>query len=412
MKNEYKYSFSNSRRGFLFKDLDAVNVAIAFFLVYTSVYTTFSGINDTFKTIALFGNYVFLLLFVNAMPCIAKSISVNVLTISIVYIYVLLFSYIFSNYTDIYSVSATGLLRDCIPAFFLAISIRDTDDLSKKIQVISVIILILQFISITVLHTSSAVVNAYSQTTGYQTLIPFSVFFYHASKKGNRLSTAGTLISLVIIVMSGARGPLLCAFIGALLIVYENVRENPKRLLTYIVIILLVFVPLYFYYSILLNWVTGLFDTLGVSTRIVNGLTNLDLAEDVMRSRLRRFGTDYSLNHFLVGCGVLNDRYLIYSNVVDATNSTVFGSYVHNFFVEILMQFGFVPGLFILLIFLNNLRKTFISAETTNDKEVLYVFFIIGFLPLLVSRSYFTFAEFYLFAGLIINRKMIFQYNR
>ena len=388
----------NLRKGFLFRKYDAVNLAISFFLVYTTVYTTLGGINSTIKNILLVGNYLFLLLFLNAVPCIANSFTLKSLILSFAYVFIILISYLLSSYTEIFSVSMVGLLRDCIPAFLLGMSIRNVQKLIKDLEIVAVSILFLQLLSIFVLKTNSAIIYAYSQNTGYQTLIPLSIFFFQYYAKKKRIYLLASFGSILVILMSGSRGPLLCAVLSMALIMFINLRSTPKRLLLNIIILVIIYLVWILLYSFILNWLSLRFSTVGVSTRVLDRLISSSLFEDDMRIRMRNYGISYAFVHPLWGTGVLNDRYLIYNTLVNAANSTVFGSYCHNIFVELLMQFGLIPGLCVSAALV---RRVFISFSRKNEpvKMIMCVLITLGFFPLMISRSYFTYAEFYLFVG-------------
>jgi O-antigen ligase len=76
------------------------------------------------------------------------------------------------------------------------------------------------------------------------------------------------------------------------------------------------------------------------------------------------------------------------------------GTYSHNIFLEIISGFGIIVGIIILL-FLGciTIRSLFLKNKTRAN--LMLMWFCIGFVPLIVSGSYLTSFQFWIFLGLI-----------
>lgn len=393
------YSYENEKRrtGLFFRNCDAVNIAIAFFLVYTTIYTSFSGINSTITLIVKICNVLMYLLVLNALPVVLRSFTKGVVMFSFGLILIYSISLIAANNSVLHSQVLSTFFRYCLPALLLAFSIRDFEDLFQKLKISALVIIISQCISIFFLSSNQIFTLAYSQDTGYETLLAFSVFFVASLTKKKRIYWIGVFVSFVLILMSGARGPLFCALAGAALIIITIQKSSYK------VIIALTgsCVLAYLFYVPILNLLFGVFESIGASTRVIRGLLEFNISNDSTRATLMQFSWNYATDHIFWGTGLANDRELIYNTLFLGNSASVFGSYCHNFLLEILMQFGLIPGIIVLTLFFSRLISMLFKEINFEKRMIVVVFVTIGFLPLIFSRSYLTFPEFYFLLGVL-----------
>ena len=201
--------------------------------------------------------------------------------------------------------------------------------------------------------------------------------------------------------MSGSRGPLLCAIAGAVL-AYSIIKGINRRDVYSFSLLFIVYVIYSVYRIEILTWILDIFNSMNVSVRSIEMLLYDDITNDDARNKLRSIATNYILEHPILGSGFINDRVYIYSNYVMNKTATVYGSYCHNFFLEILMQFGLLPGIIIITIFIKKIVFTFKYAISQTEREYLIVITTIGIFPLLVSRSWITFHLFYMVLGTLL----------
>ena len=250
--------------------------------------------------------------------------------------------------------------------------------------------------------SNSILDSAYSQDMGYEALVPFVIFTGILLKKRTAYNIFGMIASIIFVVMSGARGPLLCLLLSCLVLFLIYAQMDIKKLLAVAVIGGFCAVIVFINYQAIMQWLISVFDSFGVSTRILYGLLNKDLSDDVMRGRLRSFAWEYAKNHVIGGTGFVNDRQLIYESLLVGVAQGASGTYVHNFFLELMMQFGLVPGLFMSVLFSAKLIKSFSRQYSFNTKLFLSMLLSIAFWPLMISRSYLSVAYFYLLSGFLL----------
>ena len=102
---------------------------------------------------------------------------------------------------------------------------------------------------------------------------------------------------------------------------------------------------------------------------------------------------DYIKNNDLKwGNGLYSDR-----------NITGFDSYVHNFELEILCDFGYIGGTIVLILFFIFIIRAFRKSWGTSLSVLLLVFFCSSVMHLQFSGSFLSTPIFYLFIGMCVS---------
>lgn len=394
-----------SRGGIIPGNYDPVNLAVSYYFVMLCVYTSFNSILPSIVMTAT--QMLFYALTLNALLSIAKSLNYRHIIFILVAAIVFILSFFFAKDEDVFGRVGLTLIRWCIPLFFLGASIRNIDDLEKKLKIASVLILVFTYVSTFVTKSSGNVVEAYSQDVGYQTAIPFVVFLSDYLMKKKKGDLIGVVFAFLAVLMGGARGPLLCIAVAFFMVwICLGKFDGRNVIASFVVLVILSIFVLTFYQEILLMLIQ-VFEKFGISTRILTGLIGNNIADDSSRSTLRNFAIDYAKQHILLGTGIINDRKLIYDNLTINSNKTVYGYYCHNFFLENLMQFGLMPGVIICVIWLKTIISPMRRFNPGVLKTVAIAMVTAGFLPLLVSYSYITYQYFFLLIGFVFSYENI-----
>ena len=393
------------RPGIILKKQDSVNLAIAFYFAYSIVNATVGSLNGIISTVCSIGSYVFLLLVINALPSILKSFRKVSLLYGVVFIVVYIVSYAIASDTEIHMMAISTILRFCIPVYLLGISVRNVDDLLNKLRIVAWIDVICQILSIFVFQTNSVFIYAYSQDTGYEALLSFAILIIEYRRRNKLVDLIGAFLSLFFVLIAGARGPLFCVCIvtaGVVLFIVED-RSNKQRTLFIFILVVTAAMVLLFYQNVL-NVLITLFRTFGLSTRILDGLLYSNIAEDSGRLALAKTAWNYASDHLLFGTGLVNDRRYLY-DILHYARINAFGTYCHNFFLEVFMQIGLLPGIIISVLLINRI-KLFLSRKVTYECNCLcLVLAAVGFIPLMVSFSYLTEPKFSLFLGFLLTKE-------
>ena len=395
--------------GLFTRKLDAVGLAITYYIAMTCFYTSFSITPHSIINIVI--QMIFFILFFNALPVISHFFTMKHIFICFLYIFTMFVSYIMAKDQEVFHLALITIVRGCIPIFLLGMAIRDVRKLFKYIKILAIFILLFLFTSIFIFGNSNAIAFAYSQEVGYQALIPFVIFFLILIVKKNKIAIIGILLSILLILMGGARGPLLCAMLSVLMVImcFMKIKHNKEIVLIALLIVILG-ISVYFYTDIL-NFLMLFFEKYDISTRLIKGLLNKDIVNDNSRDTLRIFTWNEAFKNPLFGTGVINDRRLIYDNLTINTNKSVYGYYAHNILLEMLMQLGLLPGSVSFVTTIVLVLKTLSGKLIDEQRMVAVVFISVGLLPLLVSYSYVTYQYFYLLIGFSLSLNSVTRFN-
>ena len=343
--------------------------------------------------------FLYFLSFLLAVPSALRSINNKVVCFVLCFSFVLLLSYIVGTDSEVFSLSFRNICLWCAPYFILSISVRNYEDMMMKFKYVSVLMLLLGLLRTFTLDFSS---DTYSQDLGYDVLLPFIVYFLSFMREHRIWYLIPILVSFVLILMSGSRGPLLCAGAGAVL-AYFILRGISKNVILYLFLVLLAYIFYVTYRVEILSWVLNAFESLDVSVRSIKMLLYGEIGDDQSRTHLRMIALNYIFDHPFIGSGLLNDRSYIYGQYIINKTATAYGSYCHNIFLEILMQFGLIAGIVIISIFMERIVNRIRCSASKVEKEYIVVILTIGLFPLFISRSWITYHFFYLVLGMLLS---------
>ena len=193
--------------------------------------------------------------------------------------------------------------------------------------------------------------------------------------------------SVVMLLAYGTRGPIAClAFFIVAYIVFIKRVKGIKNLAVVVAGVTLLAV---FYEQMLdaLIYIVG--DTMGMSTRVIDGIANNSIAEDEARTWIAQtLMNELANGNCTLGYGLLG-----------AYNFT--GGYPHNFFVDVLFTFGYVIGGLLLILLAVSVAKAY-KRSLREERVFLLVLFSSGFMHLMFSGTFVYDADFYIFLGYVV----------
>ena len=330
------------------------------------------------------------LTFIYALPAVLRRSKIKFLIVYFVSIFIFLLQYVIFPENRYYVVDLLfPFYFMSLPAFIYTLSIRNFSIFKEVIRRASYIVFAVGFIISMLTFMKKISIGSYSMSLSYYMLLPTLVFFNEIIESFSIKSFAFLILSLLIILSLGSRGAILCILIFVFLKFFS---PHSKKTFTKIII----------YFSILGIGILALI----FLDEIIELLYNLLLSYGINSRTLRLFlreGVHLSgrdkiyesviaeiLQRPLLGIRIAGDR-----RIID-------GSYTHNFFIEILGNFGIFVG------FIISITMVFLIIRSllTKDKEK-YDFIImwlsLGFVHLLVSSSYLTDIKFWIFLGVMMN---------
>ena len=212
-------------------------------------------------------------------------------------------------------------------------------------------------------------------------------------------SLCAFLLMFLVNVLCGARGAILCVAIALLLIFCF--QDNKKKIL-WIVLLFLIGSLCFVHYETILNNVLQLFPGSRTLQRmageyIINTTTSV-------RSIMYNLLLTNFLEHPLTINGFFSDRVFLAQHFPVDSTVGIYGTYAHNFVLEVLYQFGIFGIPFILWFFWRTLNLTFILSRCDNPS--LRGIFIIStafcFGQLMFSSSYLVARSFGFFLSILL----------
>ena len=216
-----------------------------------------------------------------------------------------------------------------------------------------------------------------------------------------------SLAGLFVVLAAGCRGALLCFVVFVILVMWRKIttlsRTNYSWLLKVILILFVVFALLSTIFSI--QFISVLFDSLGISSRAVEMMSEGTFLEDSARNTIRdSLWKGIMENPF--GYGLFGDRYVAakyYSEGIE---------YAHNIIYEILTDFGFV-GFFLFFVFIIKSTHSFYKKFKKDYMWVIFLLFVPeGLVELFFSGSFLLDVKFWIIIALLVNRNKILYVNR
>jgi hypothetical protein len=187
----------------------------------------------------------------------------------------------------------------------------------------------------------------------------------------------------------GARGPLVGIIAGIFCYYLMKFKINAKNVAILCFILASISI-LFLNFEGILNSLNSFLVSRNLSSRTIELLTKNQIEKTSGRNSL--YHTAFlNIPNLLIGKGMMGDRVILK------------GAYVHNFFLEIWLEYGLIFGSLLILI----LIYYFIRSLFSSKKEILYflffsLFFTTGFMKLQFSFSYTLEPTFYMMLALII----------
>lgn len=319
-----------------------------------------------------------------------KMIDKRVVYIFCCWILLFVFSYILNPSLERIILKVIFYSTQVFVIMLLFSQISNLEELESKLRgyiFVTTIYSILQFFAFIMIGGYSM---EYSYNTMISVLLSLCLGINHKKKKYLYLFLYFVFVNLIC----GSRGSIICYCIAVLLLLYFKNKEK------IFVISLPIIIGCLVSYNSLCSLLLALFPTSRTIELFASGkILNLSGRDEYYEYIINMILNDSWRVH-----GIYSDRLFLSKYFHSSLSTEIYGSYAHNFFLEILFQFGFigVPILFICIFIL------FYSVFWTKRQEpsALQDLFIISFAfcvgQLMFSGSYLTANSFGIFVGVLL----------
>lgn len=366
---------------------------MASYVVLTAQYFILVSLNlmntATGSTVQLISKLVVGIVFLGALPVVLKRTLARFLTIYWGSAFIFVMHYIVfpqnqemmqSLFFDIFFIS--------MPALIYSMAIDDFDIFREIMNRAANIVMIFGTLTAFYAITGRASVGSYSMPLSYYMLLPALVYLERVIDKLSLKNLLLFAVSLGVILSLGARGPVLCLGVFFLLKMSKPSAGWTKRRVLGYAGLLGVFVACLVFFDEMILLLDDFLRNLGVKSRTLSLFIRGDIylsGRDQLYGRI----VPEIIDSPFIGIGLAGDYRIL-------------GGYVHNFFIEILGNFGIVVGVaFIAVVLLWTLRLLF-----KGDQQIyglISMWLSLGFVHLMVSSSYLADLQFWIFFGLVVN---------
>lgn len=334
----------------------------------------------------------------------------NIICISIIYLFVILFELIVRQNTNL-----IYLFKDIVISSYLIIVFGCSYNEVKQLEIdlYKISLLSLYILALSVLINIQFYMDITGNWLGYQTLFPYCMVLYWCFhyKKIDLKNIIALILGCPLLFLGGTRTPLLLSILLFIICFGRYLYKQRK-------IFFMIFVAIGTTMGVLFFPIMKLIDNFFLSKGIL--IRSVHLFGDLSIGALFNFSNRFSLFYLptierlctvpFFGYGIGGDRMILCENINNAecTFQMAKGYYAHNIFLEILQQFGFAFGIIILLVII-----TILIYMIKKKKLVIpYVFTV--FIPLLLSSSWITYTPFWIFISyflVTIKNDDNFKYN-
>lgn len=328
--------------------------------------------------------------FLYAIPVVINRSKTKLIGVYFITIFIFVLNYTFFTNNRMYLEEVLfPVFFMSLPAFIYSLSINNLLVFKGYMKKASYIVFCFGALLGILIFTGRASAGTYSMSLSYYMLLPTIMFIDELFDKLSFIVIFLTMISLLVILALGSRGAILCILI---FVVLKFLRQNSKRTFKRILrdfSLLGIGIILFLFLNEILESIYILLLKFGINSRTLT----LFLIEEVHLSGRDSIYNDVIaklLDNPMTGIGLVGDREVLN------------GTYAHNFFIEVLSNFGIITGTIILVSILVLLLKGLVNKEK-NVYSLIFIWVSLGFVHLMVSGSYLIDIKFWILMGLLIN---------
>ncbi len=274
-----------------------------------------------------------------------------------------------------------------LPGYLLARHLHDYEQFSSYLYKLSYIVVILSVW--TYFFSGESDANQY-MTLSYNMLLQLVFLIYHKPKRWKLLHYVVIAAGVFVVAFGGARGALLGLLVAVFLLLMSK-NSTVKNKAVYMVVFLACAVLFWLFFDEIIRFLIKLLNGMDISSRTLELLLQDGGFSSVVRTKI------YSLalqNINLLGRGLYGDRVMMQG---------MDDSYVHNLFLEFLIDYGVILGGVLSVVVVWVLIRALKRASPALWR-LIAIFIPNGFVALMLTGSYLNQAPaFYVLMGLCVN---------
>lgn len=296
-----------------------------------------------------------------------------------------------SGRTDILSIMFNSLVV-YVPLGLCVYNVSNYDVLLKRLYLFS---WPTQIILIVVSLNMTASLHAYYMPLGYALLFQGLIVADHYQHCKKWYDLLFLIIDLIAIVLVGSRGPLVCIATYIILQVLFSEKMTSGKRVKWIFFALFVLILFIIFYKDILIFISGILDSMGVSSRTIRTLANMNFT-DSGRANIYSQSWETVLKRPVIGWGLTGGW----------TNSM----YPHNIFLELVMSYGLFLGLICSILWIYTMFSG-IRQSDFSRRRLAHILVSIT-ISLLFSDSFIMNQTFFMCLAICLQGNRGFRYKR
>lgn len=304
--------------------------------------------------------------------------------------------FMFSSLLDFNNNNFYGLFLYAMPLYFFLRKITDYELLFKYFTITSKVIVISGLLTYILRLILKSSYEGEYMVFAYNILFGTIFCFYDYFQNRKVFSLLLAISASIVILVGGARGPVVC--IGAYLLLYIifNGIKNKARILSIAAILTVIIVYVSSNLITLAVKLNVFLIGLGIHSRTIGKILKDDLLDSSGRDSITEVLITYIKANPFFGHGMFGDR-------VITLQSLGRGSYAHNFIIEVLTQYGVIFGFIALGTFFLIIFGALFRRQDLLYKNLVLLFIPPGLIKLMVSGSYLQEMYFFLLLAAAVN---------
>lgn len=245
----------------------------------------------------------------------------------------------------------------------------------------------------TIGNYGQAIKSNYSLSFGYSLYFILLIFFADFIINRKRMYIIPIIVASILLISAGSRGPILLLILSVFLLVFFTYDVFKKKKNLIIFVGLFIFLIILYHFDILSSLAFLILDFIGISSRTVSMLLQDEIISDNGRLNIYQMSLNWLLKNPLLGQGFYGDRIVISPYYI--------WGYSHNIFIEILVDFGFIIGGLLCVLFIVKPIHFIYKCQDKYLKLLCLIFYTSSF-RLLLSFSFWQDIYFWALIGLLL----------
>ena len=206
---------------------------------------------------------------------------------------------------------------------------------------------------------------SYNLSLGYDVLLFVLTFIYCALEDKKKSDLIGAFIGIAIILIGGSRGPFLDIAIFFIIYILIKIADNRNKV-RYIFGTVVVFLCIWVLYPYIVTLLSSVLAGFNIKSRFLTAIINGNITDDNQRFPIWNAAIDMiKKNPF--GYGAMGSRHVM--------SQYIYVAHPHQFFLEILIDFGVFAGALIIAFLIFYTIKIFLLKGVDEWKGVFLIFF-------------------------------------